>query len=100
MANWPVFNATNVVSSCLYCGKHLAAQVMGTTLRVDESDPPPPAQVIESRPSVDGHVRFVTYQTGRFGYNGDDFFCSLRCGYVFGRTLADHGRRLEPKVQT
>lgn len=31
------------------------------------------------------------------GDYGDGFFCGLRCGYMFGRALANGGDRLKPK---
>ena len=47
------------------------------------------------------HYRVAKLQlheaTGRLGQYEDNAFCGLRCGYMFGLTLARLGKRLEAK---
>lgn len=70
MANAQPFGATNQPGTCRWCGRKL-------------------------RPYP---YRAEAWANGRtLGDYGDGHFCGLRCGYEFGRVMADHGRILKPR---
>lgn len=118
------FNASNKPGTCLWCGRKLPRPAHTT---YEDTDKPPkrcghwPPDYYGSRKvepcgsreftrdkpgwrCENGHylearrkLRSRTYVYEKPGAYGDGFFCGQSCGYAFGRVLADHGRRLQPK---
>jgi len=41
-----------------------------------------------------GNTLRINRRTGNFGYDGNKYFCSLRCAFQFAVILAENGRRL------
>ena len=61
--------ATNEPETCIWCGRKLR-----------------------------GKKTWLFERYGKLGDYADGYFCTLRCGYDFGLTLATKGERLRPKV--
>jgi hypothetical protein len=47
-----------------------------------------------------GHIlRPDQYRRGHVGYEGNDHFCTLRCGFAFALAMAKNGKLFEPKPE-
>lgn len=117
MARDKAYGATNEPRTCLWCGAGLAqvmrwtGQLTEQTIRKSKSrccwvdiylDPATGRSKCEqcgadSNPYTKS--RSVNEPTGTYGEDGDGLFCRTRCGYQFGRALAQHGRRLKPREE-
>jgi len=90
MAEYREFGATNDPNTCLWCGRPLR----------------PKREHVEPEKHGFSNTQYGTPEWKAFvkaqpivGYGdyADGKFCGLRCGYLFGRRLADLGRRLKAK---
>ena len=84
MPNAHDFGATNEPRTCLWCGAKLRqnktwAMVRRSTERSHRTDD-------------------IRTPNGTYGWEGNGFFCTLRCGEAFGKAFASMGRRLKPKI--
>lgn len=73
------FNPSNRPFTCLWCGRKIGME----SIRNYACEP--------------GEKLTSTVVGKRFSGQGDGYFCSLRCGYQFGTSLAVRGTRLQPK---
>lgn len=83
MAEWREFNASNEPETCLWCGRKLRWRkdpVFEGTLAAARGGKPKTVNAYD-----------------RPGDYGDGFFCGLRCAHQFATTLAEAGRRLQPR---
>lgn len=76
MAEWRTANPSNKPCTCLWCGLKLR---YGT-------------HVIDPRAA-----KYETAKNAKAGGYEDDFFCGLRCAYLFAVKLANDGHRLHLK---
>lgn len=77
------FNASNKPNTCLWCGQPLHRN---STVEAVRRETP--------RGFTTDTIRTLTEERG---WNGNGFFCSLRCGEAFGVAMAKNGRRLQPR---
>jgi hypothetical protein len=117
MARDKDYGATNEPRTCLWCGAQLrqittwTGQFQTESIRRSTSrccyvaiylDPASGRYKCEQCGSDSAPYtkqRAVTAPTGTYGEDGDGLFCRTRCGYQFGRALAQHGRRLKPREE-
>jgi len=71
--------------TCLWCGRKLRLHRESDSVRVPDS---------ELKYGEKLKYRRIYTGNARLGDYGDGHFCGLRCGYMFGRQLADLGQRL------
>lgn len=97
------FGATNQPHTCLWCGRKLRRHHVEKWQPDVREVQAHEYQIIEGKP-VDtfvprriDHGKFVKTGEIEYGTYGDDLFCGLNCGYRFGLTFAEHGKRLKPK---
>jgi hypothetical protein len=74
VAKWRDGRPSNRAGTCLWCGDELRAHYVHEW---------PVGQAEPSSTTLAG-----------YGYSGESAFCSLRCGYSYGLTLARGGHRL------
>jgi hypothetical protein len=116
MARDKDFGATNDPRTCLWCGVRLTQIIehrgpwITTTRTASACHQAPMYEGLDrwnDRPAFrcekcdrEQDMRVTGYAektpTGRYGEQGDGLFCRTRCGYQFGRAMAQHGRRLMP----
>lgn len=74
------FGATNKPGTCKWCGRKLRR----------------PLQAFDTQDRFIPKGQRTTPVYSKPGDYGDGHFCGLRCGYQFGRTMADGGRQFKP----
>lgn len=76
------FNATNEPNTCLWCGEPLYRNSTWTSVKTETQH---------------GFRSEKTKETTEYrGWEGNGFFCTLRCGEAFGIAMARLGKRFEP----
>ena len=99
-------NPSNEKGTCLWCGRKLIHEYTyeQEEFEMEYEDPVPhwfrekrglssESRVVKGMRSTD--VKIKRYENP--GPYGDGFFCSLRCGYQFGKTMAYRGARLRTR---
>ena len=86
MARYRDRGNTNAPRTCLWCGAQLGQYFTSGG-----------SERIELACGGFAHKQLPAVPSGTYGRYGDNHFCGLRCGYLFGLAMAEGGRRLIPK---
>lgn len=78
------FGATNEPDTCLWCGRKLVHK----SRMCEEGDPG------AFRVGGEGRGGWWARKADKGGGYSDGMFCGLRCGYQFGKRMAEFGERL------
>lgn len=71
---------------CKRCGKQLKKRIYAVMVKPGQSPPvefhgKKVLEAVKRENHMGGTVDEYEIWRGEWGYNGDDFFCTLRCGY-------------------
>lgn len=89
MAEFRAFGATGEPDTCIWCGRKLRRQ--GSKDYVSDG------QGSYKKDDKGNFIKVQAYRAEKLGDYEDGFFCGLRCGYEFGKAMAELGERLKAK---
>lgn len=93
MARNKSFGATNEPRTCLWCGARLVQRMDHNAEEWTKYMAEATRDSRQGKPLKDRRIRGIP--TGTYGEDGDGLFCRVRCGYQFGRAMAQLGRRFK-----
>lgn len=94
MSDWQRFGATGEAGTCIWCGRALRRE----RYKIWHDDPLPSGfRWTDKRGETPGGMRWRLAEADVLGGYQDGVFCGLRCGYLFGKRMAELGKRLQAR---